>query len=311
MSKIKPLHILSFFLSIILGLVFIISGFTKLFPIEYFETVIIDNLYVDSIFAGWLARLLIGFEWLIGLLLIFRWKLKENTIPLTFITIIGFCLLLIYQIFSNDNAYNCGCFGNVFIMTPMQALIKNIIMLIILGILLKLSENYNTKRKWIFISLVILSFSMPFILNQGELFFKYPIFIEQEEQINLDLLYTDSINIPQNIDLRKGKHIIAFVSLSCKYCRLASYKLSALHANDTLLPIYLVINGDSADLPEFYKETHAENLNQSMFKGSNKFLSMSGNKLPSIFLVNNSKIQGKFNYRNLNAGDIHSWLKKD
>ena len=107
-----------------MGLLFIYSGYAKLEPIEPFEFT-----FVDIGISGWrtapfIARFMIGLEFFIGLLLIFGVFIKRLTIKLTVISLLIFCLYLIFVMINTGNNGNCGCFGNKISMTPLEALIK-------------------------------------------------------------------------------------------------------------------------------------------------------------------------------------------
>ncbi|PKP22968.1 MAG: hypothetical protein CVU05_01755 [Bacteroidetes bacterium HGW-Bacteroidetes-21] len=300
--------IFSFAISIIAGGIFILSGITKLFPIEYFETVIIDRSGMNNEFAEWIARILIGFEWTMGLLLLFRWRMKKITIPLVMVTLIGFCTLLIIQLLSKEQESNCACFGSVFMMTPVQALLKNVVLIVLLITYYFLSEAATMKSTVWLIPILILSFSLPFIFRPGEIIYPTSIFWEKPEKINLSLLYTDTQNTPPEIDITKGKIVIAFFSLKCKHCQLAAFKIAALYKQNPDLPLYMILNGDSSLLDDFFRQTKSEKIPHRLFFGTDKFLSISGPSLPAIYLINNSQIEGKFTYRNISQEKIEDWL---
>ena len=63
--------------------------------------------------------------------------------PLAFIMIAIFSIHLSTQIFGDSE--NSGCFGDLIPMTPLEALIKNIVTLIILAFIYKSSEDIRGK----------------------------------------------------------------------------------------------------------------------------------------------------------------------
>ncbi len=69
----KPLliKIAFFILSSIMGLVFLYSAYTKLYPIEPFEYTFVDLGIGGWKMAPFIARFMIGLEFFIGILLIF------------------------------------------------------------------------------------------------------------------------------------------------------------------------------------------------------------------------------------------------
>lgn len=299
---------LSILITVITGILFLWSGYTKLFPAEYFETVIAERAGTDTMVSAWMARIIIGAEWMLGGMLLIRWRLKKVTMPATLFVLALFCILLVYQLITDGNDNNCGCFGNVWIMSPVEALIKNFVMAGLLYGSVRLStRSFTLKKVWL-IPLFVLGMSLPFVFNPGEIVYPSPVFLSQPEKIELDILYTDSANVPPSKELRSGKHIIAFMSLKCKHCRLAGYKMAVMYSQHPDLPFYLVLNGDSSKLNDFFRETGATNIPHSMFFGPEKFLSLSGTGLPAIFLVNNGYTEGRMNYRSLDLQSIQQWL---
>ena len=82
-------------LSLSLGLVFLYSGYTKLLPvIETFEFTFVDIGVANWYTAPVIARLMIAFEFLIGILLILNYNLKRFTIPLTIGVLVFFIVYL-------------------------------------------------------------------------------------------------------------------------------------------------------------------------------------------------------------------------
>lgn len=299
----------SIIFSSVAGLLFIVSGFTKLFPVEYFETIIIERTGFGAEVTSWLARIIIGFEWVLGCLLIIRWRLRKFTTPLAIITLTGFCILMVFQIISAGNDSNCGCFGNVWVMTPAEAIIKNVILIILLVICLFINNRSFTKNFWWFFPVFFIGTALPFVFNPGEIVYPKEVFLKEKEVINLSLLYTDSVNEPPKIDLIAGKHIIAFMSLKCRHCRLAAYKMGVLYNQNPGLPFFYVLNGDPELLGDFWAETNSKEIPHTMFKGPEKFLALSGPDLPAIVMVNNSIIEGRLTYRNINEQCIIRWLE--
>jgi hypothetical protein len=58
-----------------------------------------------------------------------------------------FSVHLIIEILTGGNQGNCGCFGALLPMTPLQALIKNLLSIgLLLFILIKFSDSINEKR---------------------------------------------------------------------------------------------------------------------------------------------------------------------
>ena len=114
-------------LRVLLGLVFILSGYLKLYPIESFELNFIDLGVGNWYTAPFIARLLIASEFFLGLMLVFNQSLKKFTLKATIALLLFFTAYLGIQIIREGNTGNCGCFGTYLQMTPLESILKNIL----------------------------------------------------------------------------------------------------------------------------------------------------------------------------------------
>lgn len=305
--------IILFVLSSVLGLVFLYSAYTKLYPIEPFELTFVDIGVSNWRIAPFMARFVIGLEFFIGLLLVFGLKLKRFTLPLTIFSLIIFSVYLVLVIGSTGNNGNCGCFGTAIVMTPLQALIKNAVMLIASIVLLKLYDGFEFGKigKWLFIAVFVTSFTMPHILNYVDMDFSEAYLNKKENQFKLELdslyKYAKIHEAPKT--LSKGKYIISFMSLSCPHCRVAAKKLKLIKEKNSSIPMYLVLNGEYKKIQEFYEDTKAYNIEYSILNGRN-FVYLAGLKMPVIYLVNNSTVEHSLDYLQLDQTEIEKWLQK-
>ena len=130
-------------LRFLVAILFIFSAYTKLIPIEAFEKQLVDQGITNWCFAPILARCIISIEFFLGIAFLQNHYFKKFILPATALMLVVFCVHLIYQISTQGNSGNCGCMGQIIPMTPLQALIKNIITL---GMMVYIYINYiNTK----------------------------------------------------------------------------------------------------------------------------------------------------------------------
>jgi thiol-disulfide isomerase/thioredoxin/uncharacterized membrane protein YphA (DoxX/SURF4 family) len=144
---------LPWILRIIVFILFMLSGIAKLYPAIWpFEKQLVDLGISNWCLAPYLARAIIGLELAIGLGILFNHGLKKIIIPLTIFLLVAFCFHLGYQMYIyGPNNGNCGCFGQLIPMTPLEAFIKNIITIVLLIILYKkvsISDQENNSFKW-------------------------------------------------------------------------------------------------------------------------------------------------------------------
>ncbi|MFO0356093.1 MAG: MauE/DoxX family redox-associated membrane protein [Sphingobacteriaceae bacterium] len=297
-----------------LGLVFIYSGYTKLDPvIETFEFTFVDIGIGNWYTAPVIARLLIGLEFMIGILLIINYNLKKFTLPLTIGLLGFFCIYLLLQIIFSGNSGNCGCFGEHLKMTPLQAIIKNVVMIVAALPIYFYWNGWSIRFNKLFISFFGLTAVMiPFIVNPVDYTYTSN---NLDEEVNypleLDLLFKpeDTSKVERPIkDIRKGKYVLAFLSLKCPHCRIAAKKFHLIHKNNPEIPLYFVLNGDKKDLKAFYDDTRTNDIPATFALGKS-FVNLSGTNLPKIYYIDNSIVIKKVDYYELNQYQIEDWLK--
>ncbi len=307
------LKFLFFIICSVIGITFIYSGYTKLYPIEPFE-----YTFVDLGIGGWklvpfIARFMIGLEFFIGLLLIFGLYIKRFTIKLTISSLVLFSIYLLFIIVKTGNNGNCGCFGTAIVMSPLQALIKNAVLLVLSFIIYKYYDGieYYKYGKKLLITTFITAFAMPHILNYVDLDYSSSYSSKKEDhfKLELDSVYKNAKlhNPPKT--LSQGKHIIAFMSLTCSHCRTAAKKLRLIKQQNPSISIYLILNGNYDKIEPFFEDTKARNIDYCILNGSS-FINLAGFHLPSIYLVNNSIVENCVDYPHLDKEEIEKWLAK-
>jgi thiol-disulfide isomerase/thioredoxin len=115
---------------ILIAILFIVSAYSKMYQFAtwQFEKQLIDLGICDWCASPYLARAIIGLEYAIGIGILFNHWIKRLIIPATILLLLAFiahlCLQGSQYGFTNGN---CGCFGQLLPMTPLEAIIKNII----------------------------------------------------------------------------------------------------------------------------------------------------------------------------------------
>ena len=123
--------------------------FSPNFAISTFEVKQLYPLGFSEGIAPYFSRTLIGIEFALGFLLLHNHYLKKITIPATIALLGIFILHLSYETFISGNVGNCGCFGELLPMTPVEAIIKNIIAIGLLVWLWKLLAPDAKSNFWI------------------------------------------------------------------------------------------------------------------------------------------------------------------
>ena len=158
---------------IVISVLFLVSAMAKLYPSPYFaiSTFEVKQLYTmgfSEAISPYFSRILIGIEIALGLLILQNNWLKRFIIPATIALLAVFVAHLSYVTFlSGGNSGNCGCFGELIPMTPIEAIIKNIVaigMLLYLGYLIKNQDLATKNNFWILTSVTLASILSLFMM---------------------------------------------------------------------------------------------------------------------------------------------------
>ncbi len=313
-------------LSVATGALFLYSGYTKLFPtLQSFEYTIVEFVHLPWLLAAIAARFFVGLEFgLGGLIAIHFFGRNKWVLKTAFALLIIFSIYLVYLWAAVGNNVNCGCFGDAIWMSPSASLVKNGILLVVIGLLIRYHNGLNNRFAVVAapilqactIVLIFILFSIPF---------RQPDFLRKDrykidfDKVGLsggatpdilsvaskkDTLIKDSTAAP--IDLSKGKHIIAFLSQSCPHCRIAAYKMHLLKHDNPDFPFFMVIGGTS-DLTDFWKATKSQDIPYTRLD-KDRFLNYTGGVFPLIIWVNDGMVEAKATYNTMTQGSIREWL---
>ncbi len=125
---------------IIVGVLFIISGFIKLndpvgfsFKLEeYFSSGVLDLPFFEP-YALQISIFVVIVEVLLGVMLLVGFRVKITVWSLL-LMIVGFTFLTFYSAYFNK-VTDCGCFGDAIKLTPWESFTKDIVLLILIIIL--------------------------------------------------------------------------------------------------------------------------------------------------------------------------------
>lgn len=273
---------------------------------DNFQWTFLDLGISNMLIAGIIARIMIGLELLLGLFLLCHLFLKKFTYKAVIAILAVFIVYLIIVIAKQGNTGNCGCFGDKVAMKPLAAIWKNVAM--IAGtIVLMLIYKVKPYKYQDYLSLVVgaVALVLPFLVN--------PVYlgtapVKYEKPLNLELLY--KYEDAPKVDLRKGKHIIAFMSLTCPHCKKAAFLMQKIHKQHPEIPLHMVLDGSKDHEKSFFDETHAENVPYTIYRHTPEFIELAGQGVPSIIWVNNGKAELKsaYAYYQLDPKYMIEWM---
>lgn len=307
-NKISTKKVLLILLSALIGALFIFSAVSKVFPIQYFEYIISSQLQVSQRYAALASRFVIGLEGALGLLLLInifgyrRWVLKAC---LTLLLV--FCIHLVYLLIAQGNDVNCGCMGSVAPMSPALSLLKNAGLIAGLLVLLKWHKPDDG------MVLNVATFPMALIIIAVP-FFIFPV--EQQIKMPLSKLYHTTRSEHPVLELRKGKHILCFMSLSCEHCRHAAGIIAGMKKNNPALPFYFALSAGADStraerFADFLKETKANDIPYHFLEKEdfiNMIKSSGSDGVPVILWMQDTTVIRKVNGGELDQKEIETWI---
>lgn len=289
---------------IIISFLFIISAVAKMYPSPYFaiSTFEVKQLYPMGFsegFAVFFSRILIGIEFALGILLLQNNYLKKVVIPATILMLVVFTThLTIDTIQNGGNSGNCGCFGSLLPMTPIEAIIKNVVAIILLAVYLYMIPKITNERRnfWVLTTVTFASILMIFMLapmqpQAQEITSEASEIFPTETPENFATQSVDSLTstpteetktaeevkpeAPKTVDepavqksgyaqyfsnIDKGKKILALFVPGCEHCRDVAKELTEMKAKNKNLPEVQIIfmNEEAEKVPEFFKYAGAE-----------------------------------------------------
>jgi thiol-disulfide isomerase/thioredoxin len=299
---------ISWTLRIVIALLFIVSAIAKIskgwisdfpfidfspyFAISTFEVKQLLTLGFSDTLAPYFSRILIGIEFALGFLLLSNNFLKRITIPATVGLLSVFIIHLSYVTFlSGGNSGNCGCFGELIPMTPIEAIIKNIIAVGLLIWLWKISENDKKSNIWMLTSITLACILGLFMLAPMKASSVSISNSNDNINISTDTIskLTDSVKIEEiktidsskikveeaveevkkevgpkqaisgyadlYSDIDKGQKILCFFVPGCEHCRDAAKDLNTLQKKYKDFPqVQIVFMDEEAEkIPDFFK----------------------------------------------------------
>lgn len=349
----------------LLGLVFIFSGYIKLFPIEPFEMNFVELGIFNWTFAPFVARLLIALEIILGILLITQQSVKL-TLKGIVVLLIFFTFYLIFAIIKDGNSGNCGCFGTYLQMTPAESIVKNIFMIVAAMIVYKLQDNdlqinrhllaisllialalpiifyfswiqvvanpfnfivfeiillfiisvllLNLRFKKLIIkkvsifAIIISSVALPFIINPPDLFVIETYDIGKlNYELKADKLDAFRTNKIDN-NWKKGRKVIAFLSLTCPHCRDMAFKLHIIKKQHPEMKILFVYGGENKDKKLFLARAKCSDM-PSIDLSMDEMVKITGPFFPTVVGIENSKVLNKWSVVNMSEDEMTSFFE--
>lgn len=286
----------------LLGIIFIASGVTKLVSIDEFQ-VFIYSLKIFNLNSSMLfTHFIIGLELSLGLLFIFRIYTKS-------VLYISLGLMVLFTLFSlylklSDSADDCHCFGTIIQLSNTTTILKNILIIFMIGYLTMCSFEKQLKYKKLILSCCL-------IIGFGSsLAVRPPSILYSENLSPKRYYYKPSLDkFIANNNLTDKRQIICFLSQECKYCKLAAKKITIIadktKNRNEILFVFWPTNKKTID---FFKETSSypfQYVNMDVIE----FLKLTNGTMPLIIVYNKGVVENAFRYKDIDEYHLIDFLQ--
>jgi uncharacterized membrane protein YphA (DoxX/SURF4 family)/thiol-disulfide isomerase/thioredoxin len=292
---------LAWSIRVLISALFLVSAFAKIYPdpsmlfsISKFEFTQLYPMGFGREFSAFLSRFLIGIEFALGFLILLPFNLKKVVIPLTILMLAFFCVHLSIEILTVGNKGNCGCFGSLLPMTPLQALIKNLLSIGLLVFLyLKFNNVIKSRNSIVTVgSLALACIASLFVMIpmkfQSESKKNVPVIeepkkdiqvesdtlIDEKEQTKIIIKDTSKTKTTEVLGPKKkksgfskifpkideGKKVLCFFAPTCDHCMATAKELTELkRANPNFPDIQMIFMDEGPEeIPAFFKFAGAD-----------------------------------------------------
>lgn len=279
-------HITGLVVRLLLGATFILSAAAKLWSVDQFELYIFSYGFLPLNLSFIAARLCIGAELALGILLLAGWW-RRLSLTAAALLLLAFSIFLGYAVLAGRTD-SCQCFGQMADMPPSVSLLKNAILLILTLLCIKFSTPEKRRRwhNWGAAAAIVAGLAIPFALSVPDSW----MFGASSERYDEEAL-SQIIDGPlADKELRSGNKIMAFVTPGCPYCRMTRQKLEYI-ASRHHLPPDAIIYVEPSDI------------------GANTFLKTTRGASPLILLMEDGTVTSTFHYRNIDERKIEKALR--
>jgi uncharacterized membrane protein YphA (DoxX/SURF4 family) len=275
-------------LRVLIGAVFCLSAVSKLVAIDQFELYVYSYGFVSLSVSYFVARLCIGLELVLALMMWAGWYLRLARLA-SLLMLVFFSLVLCYAaLVGRDDS--CQCFGQLVEMNPGESLLKNAVLIVVL--LLFIPQGDRPRKCWEKIvswALGVLLLVLPFVVSIPDNWGFGP----QRERFGEEALQaamSEGGELEQ-MGIGHGHKLVAFVTPSCPYCKLAREKLSSMARRNDIAEDNIVYVQPS-DI------------------GDSLFIAITYGARPLMLLMDGKEVKTTYHLRNVDEDEVASLLGK-
>lgn len=292
---------------IVLGAIFVLSALAKLSSMEGFELYIFSFEALSFDISSFAARLVVISEMIIGIGLMtgqfYGFFKKLTAVFLTF-----FSLFLVWRAILGDTD-SCHCMGDVVDMSPVESLVKNAVLALLL--LVSWSDECRQFRfRNVAAGLTAaLSAAAVFVISPPDVLYRIG-------RSSDDVVMEKFKPVADSLGLAAGRRVICLYSATCEHCRHSASKMAGIIRRhsipaDSVSVIFMQthVNQDSVATEFFRNHGGGLALTYSSIHPY-VFLPMTNGSMPLILLYEDGMIIKEYDYLSLDEKEISDFMNR-
>ena len=301
----RTLRIAALAVRMLLGIFFIVSAVAKLIDIDRFEVYIFSYNIISLNTSFLVARMVIICEMLVGFGLVAN-LFKRWVDTCAMLMLVGFTLFLGYaSLIGREDS--CQCMGALVDIDPTRSILKNALLILLLLFAMG-ARPWQWRPRWfVWLPAVIAPVVTVFILSAPDNW----LFGPSDEIYNADEFATaiQPDGLLDTLNLDEGRHVLAFLTPGCPFCRMADEKLTHICRRndlDSAAFVYLCPTADSTLAPLTLDTTTF--IRPCYLIPSLTYALITYGQRPIVFLTDQGRVVGTCHYRNIDERRLVEFL---
>lgn len=301
----RTLRIAALVVRMLLGIFFIVSAVAKLIDIDRFEVYIFSYNILSLNTSFLVARVVIVCEMLVGIGLVAN-LFKRWVDTCAMLMLVGFTLFLGYACLIGRED-SCQCMGALVDIDPTRSILKNALLILLLLFAMG-ARPWQWRPRWfVWLPAVIAPVVTVFILSAPDNW----LFGPSDEIYNADEFATaiQPDGLLDTLNLDEGRHVLAFLTPGCPFCRMADEKLTHICRRndlDSAAFVYLCPTADSTLAPLTLDTTTF--IRPCYLIPSLTYALITYGQRPIVFLTDQGRVVGTCHYRNIDERRLVEFL---
>ena len=193
-------------------------------------------------------------------------------------------------------------------MTPLQAIVKNLILLVLLGLAQSSNHDFGLPKRVLVWAISISLLNLPFFFDLPDHWRSTTL--ASEAPLGLEALNGFLLNSITPLEPQPPRKLIAFYGAKCKYCKQAAKRISEIVRKHQIdhASVLNVFWGKSESINDFYAETSTTPFTFQLMD-TRTFFSITNGQMPIVVLVDRNHVLHYYQLASLNEHEIVAFLR--